>query len=317
MYINDLHSCIKHSTTYHFADDTNLLNISPNYQTLQKQINKDLSSLVQWLTANKISLNNDKTEIIYFHKPNNIVPSDIKIKLNGKKLCPSKKIKYLGVYLDETLNGESHCEELIKKLNRANGILAKARHFVTLNELKNIYHAIFSSHLMYGCQIWTQKLISVTDKISILQKNAIRILTFSDFKAHSEPLFKQLNILKFKDNIVLQNCMFVYDYLKGNLPNSFDDAFNRVDECHSIGTRSAEKGLLLIPRYNGTWYGLKSIYKNCINSWNLLTREINKLEKAKSKKIDMDDIDLCKMFSRNKLKTTITKHLLSSYSYII
>ena len=312
LYINDLHTCIKHSTTYHFADDTNLLNISPNYKTLQKELNEDLRSLVQWLTANKISLNNDKTEIIYFHKANNDIPSDIKIKLNGKKLYPSKKIKYLGVYLDETLSGDSHCEELVKKLNRANGMLAKARHFVPLNELTNIYHAIFSSHLMYGCQIWTQKLLSVTDKISILQKNAVRIMTFSDFKAHSEPLFKQLEILKFKDNIVLQNCLFVYDYLKGNLPNSFDDTFNRVDEIHSIETRGAKIGMLSIPRYKSTTYGLKSIYKNCINSWNMLTREINKSEKEKPNNKDTD-IDLVKMFSRNKLKSLITEHFLSSY----
>ena len=30
IYINDLHNCIQHSTTYHFPDDTNLLNISNN-----------------------------------------------------------------------------------------------------------------------------------------------------------------------------------------------------------------------------------------------------------------------------------------------
>ena len=64
----------------------------------------------------------------------------------------------------------------------------------------------------------------------VLQKNAVRIINFSDFKAHSEPLFKKLEILKFKDNIILQNCLFVYDYLKENLPNSFTDTFRRVDE---------------------------------------------------------------------------------------
>ena len=101
LYINDLHNCIKNSTTFHFADDTNLLNISHNYK---KEVNKDLKSLVQWLKANKISLNNDKTELIYFHKVNNTIPTDNMIKLNGKKLYPSKKIKYLGVYLDETLS---------------------------------------------------------------------------------------------------------------------------------------------------------------------------------------------------------------------
>ena len=59
LYINDLHKCIKHSTTYHFADDTNLLNIPPDYKTLQWEINQDLHLLHEWLVANKISLNKD------------------------------------------------------------------------------------------------------------------------------------------------------------------------------------------------------------------------------------------------------------------
>ena len=307
LYINDLHFCINYSSTYHFADDTNLLNVSNDYRTLTKKINKDLKSLVTWLSANKISLNNDKTEIIYFHKANTIIPSDNKIKLNGKRLIPSKKIKYLVVYL-----GESHCEELVKKLNRANGMLAKARHFVPLNELKNVYYAIFSSHLMYGCQIWTQKLLSITEKNSILQKNAVRIMTFSDFKAHSEPLFKQLAILKFKDNVILQNCLFVYDFLKGNLPSSFDFTFNRVEESHSIATRRADTGMLSIPSFNSTTYGLKSIYNNCIKSWNMLTTKINLLEKEKNK-TKYIEIDLLKITSKNKLKHLITEHFLSSY----
>ena len=78
---------------------------------------------------------------------------------------------------------------------------------VPQSDLKNIYHAIFASHLMYGAQVWTPKLLSITDKISRLQKNAMRIMTFSEFKAHSEPLFKQQEeLLKFSDNIILSNC---------------------------------------------------------------------------------------------------------------
>ena len=78
LFINDLHTCIKHSSTLHFADDTNLLNISSNYKTLIKEISKDLKSLITWLTANQISLNNDKTELIYFHNAMNVIPSVIK-----------------------------------------------------------------------------------------------------------------------------------------------------------------------------------------------------------------------------------------------
>ena len=74
--------------------------------------------------------------------------------MKGKKLYHSNKIKYLGVYVDERLSGNEYCKELTKKLNRANGILAKARH-VPISLLKNIYYATFSSNLLYGSQ-WGQ-----------------------------------------------------------------------------------------------------------------------------------------------------------------
>ena len=194
--------------------------------------------LVEWLRVNKISLNNDKTELIYFHKVNNTIPTDNMIKLNGKKFYPSKKIKYLGVYLDETLSGNSHCEELIKILNRANGMLAKARHFVPSKEIKNIYHAIFITSNVWLPNLGAKLMLSFSQNIDYT-KNAVRIMTSSDFKAHSEPLFKKFEILKFKDNIVLQNCLFAYDYLKGNLPNSFINTFKGVDDTYPIITRSA------------------------------------------------------------------------------
>ena len=312
IYINDLHKCIKYSTTYHFADDTNLLNTSKDYKTLQRRVNYDLFSLHKWLTANKISLNDGKTELIYFRKKGKV--PNLKIKLHGKPLVPTKVVKYLGVYLDEFLSGEAHSQELTKKLSRANGMLAKARHFVPEQHLKNIYHAIFSSHLMYGAQVWTPKLISVKKSISRLQKSAMRIITFSEFKAHHEPLCKKLNILKFLDNIELSNCLFVYDYLNKNLPNSYVDTFTRFDERNATSTtRQAARGMLRKPRYFSTFFGLKSIYNNCIISWNKFTTEINKIHKLNfANKMHCTDIDLLKL-SRGKLKETITKHIISTY----
>ena len=81
-----------------------------------------------------------------------------------------------------------------------------------------------------------------------------RSMTFSNFNAHSEPLFKQLDILKFNENIVFQNCLFVYNYLKGDLLSSFEFTFNRVEESHSIKTRMTETGMLSIPKFNSTTY---------------------------------------------------------------
>ena len=188
IYINDLHCAIKSSKVYHFADDTNFLNIGNSPKQMEKLVNADLKILYYWLLANKITLNCDKTEIIFFHKPGEKVP-EMKIKMNGHRIYPSKNIKYLGIYLDETLNGGFHCETLMKKLKRANGMLCKARHYITTNDLKTLYFAIFSSHLIYGCQIWGQCTNVFNKKVFKLQNRALRIISFSDFRADSNPLY--------------------------------------------------------------------------------------------------------------------------------
>ena len=108
--------------------------------------------------------------------------------------------------------------------------------------------------------MWGQSLQTVTDKISILQKKAIRIMTFSDPRANSQPLFKEQKILKVEDNIFLQNCLFVFDYFKGNLPKSFNNIFTKTENIHSIFTRNANKGIVVPNMFNTTTYGLKSIY---------------------------------------------------------
>ena len=311
IYINDLHRSIKYSTTYHFADDTNLLHISKDYKSLQRKVNYDLFSLHKWLTANKISLNDGKTELIYFRK-GGIAPT-LNIKLHGKTLTPSKYVKYLGIYLDELLSGNTQCIELTKKLNRANGMLAKARHYVPEPELKNIYHAIFSSHTLYGSQIWTSKLISVTDKISRLQKSAMRIMTFSEFRSHSEPLFKKLGILKFSDSISVNNCSFVYDFFNNNLPRSFTNTFLRTDDLYQYSTRQATSGQLYTPRYKTTTFGLKCIYKRCIDSWNQYSTDINIMNRRNNvNNMEIKDIDLL-VYSRKVLKDKLTQHILSTY----
>ena len=161
--IYDLHCVIKNSKVYHFADDTNL-NIGNSPKQMQKLINADLKIIYYWLLANKISLNCVKMEIIFSHKPGEKVP-DMKIKINGHRIYPSNNIKYLGIRLDETLNGAFHCGTLMKKLKRANGMLCKARHYITNDDLKTLYFAIFSSHLIYGWQIWVKLLMFLIKKI--------------------------------------------------------------------------------------------------------------------------------------------------------
>ena len=96
IYINDIHNPLKFSTTRLFADDTNLLIENNSLEQLQKHLNSDLRNLSAWLKANKISLNTSKTELIIFRHPSKIINyRDLKIKIEGKRLAPSKYVQYL------------------------------------------------------------------------------------------------------------------------------------------------------------------------------------------------------------------------------
>ena len=269
IYINDLHRAIKYSRVYHFADDTNLLNISDSPKQMQKQVNIDLKLLCNWLLANKISLNCSKTELIIFQRrggnPDNF---QFKIKLNGLILQPSEYIKYLGVYIDSTLSGKYHCDMLRPKLSRACGMLSKARYYVPEKELVSLYYAIFSSHLSYGSQIWSQNSNSYLDKIISLQKRALRTLKFAEFNAHSDPLFKDLKVLKLLDNVKLQNVLFVHDYLNNKLPDCFDNYFTILSDLHDKKTKACELGCLISLISNTKKYGIKSFTHKCIDIWN-------------------------------------------------
>ena len=88
--INDLHECITHSTAYHFADDTNLLIINNSLKKLNKHINHDLSNLVQWLRANKISLNTKKTELVLFKSKRTKITKHLNFRISGQKIIPVK-----------------------------------------------------------------------------------------------------------------------------------------------------------------------------------------------------------------------------------
>ena len=298
IYINDLHTAIKHSKVYHFADDTNLLNTGNSANKMQKYVNADLKILYKWLLANKISLNCDKTEVIFFHKPRFKVPN-IKIMMNGHRIFPSKSIKYLGLYLDETLNGRFHCDILAKKLKRANGMLSKARHYISKDDLKSLYFAIFSSHLTYGSQIWGQVSNSFNQHIFKLQNRALRIITFTDLRADSTPIYRDLKILKLEDLVIFLNCLFVHDSLHRITPICFHDYFRSTRDVHHLHSRFASHDNLFVQHSHSVRYGTNSITNKCISNWNQLSKTL---------KVNLFNIP------RFRLKKVIYGHFIESYN---
>ena len=127
-----------------------------------------------------------------FHSKQRPLNYDISIKFNGERLIPVDYVKYLGMFIDKFLSWNFHVLQLSKKLSRANGILSKLHHHAPIEICLQVYYAIFYSHLNYGCNIWGLTSEDNLKKIEILQKKCIRIMSFSDFRSHTNPIFTKL-----------------------------------------------------------------------------------------------------------------------------
>ena len=115
IYINDLHKAIRYCKVHQFADDTNLFHTNKSVKNVNNLVNHDMKQLNNWLSANKISLNVEKTELVIFKAPRKALSDEIKIKRIGKRLYPSNSIKYLGVRIDKFLHWNDQVNNIAVK----------------------------------------------------------------------------------------------------------------------------------------------------------------------------------------------------------
>ena len=156
----------------------------------------------------KYALNVTKTEVVIFRAKGKVFDTDLKLKMCGKKLYPSHHVKYLGGYLDEYLTWATHVNQLCVKLVKANDMLFKILYFVNETTLRSIYFDIFNSHLSYACTAWGQSIVP-SHRVSILHRNALRIICFAKINDHTTQLFCKMKIIKYFDLVSVENCILI------------------------------------------------------------------------------------------------------------
>jgi hypothetical protein len=115
LYVNDMYKSLKYGKAKLYADDTNIFYMGNNIKELTKQAQSDVDSLCNWLKANKLVANSDKTNYMVFRSYRSEVDPNIDLKFNKNTVSRVENCKYLGVYLDECLNWKTHVEQVCKK----------------------------------------------------------------------------------------------------------------------------------------------------------------------------------------------------------
>ena len=234
IYINDL-ARVSSFDIRLFADDACLILDDKNPKRLQNNINHELNKINNWMKINKLSINYDKTNYMIFTKKRN--DSNFCLQLDGHELQRVTNAKYLGVILNDKLNWTSHINNIYTKISKASYILCKIRHYVNLNTLKMIYYSLVYPHLTYCISSWGGAPKTTLQSINRLHNKILRIITFSDFKSPSAPLYFKLQMLTITDIYNLKLATLIH-----NIHNhKFTGSNNLVllQDFHSYQTRLA------------------------------------------------------------------------------
>ena len=119
LFINDLYKCCPEGKVRLFADDTTIFFHKNNINDIITTGKLIMIQLTNWLRANKLTLNADKSTFTIFKSHKKIIPNMPEtIEFLNQSIKRTSHNKFLGVILDEHLSWSNHITELSNKLKR-------------------------------------------------------------------------------------------------------------------------------------------------------------------------------------------------------
>src|SRR5690606_12217614 len=153
LYTNDLfYQCGENTQMISYADDTSLTVWADDCKTLSDLAEAVINKIYKWLCLNKLSLNINKSKIIFYSWRNlNTSPNLIKIHSNNCNHIPCQcsslefvdKYKYLGLIFDKNLSWKCHIDSLMRKLRYAMIFIYKTQKVASSRLLRAIYFNYF------------------------------------------------------------------------------------------------------------------------------------------------------------------------------
>ena len=270
----------------------------PDLNTLFDLANLELEKSAAWFQANKLTLNLKKTKFMVFSEANqNIGENSLKLgNTNIEQIgtnCKEKHFKFVGHVLDDKLTWEGHINHISKKLASANFGINSSKNFLPLQIRKLIYNSLFESHLNFGNLLWGCAKKKLLSKVEVLQKKCVRNVALKSFRAHTEPIFKELKILRFTDRLSYSRSIFMHKYRNKKLPVSFAGIFKDMSDSSNN-------------RHNDYNYDTQPATKKCLENFPLKQIIFN---------WNALNLDLKATADPFEFQTLMKGHLFSKYSF--
>ena len=275
VYINDLAKVSELIKLILFADDSSTHAAHSELENLQSIMTTELEKIASWLTENKLTLNISKTKAMIICPRQKLYDKkSVNIKLLGEKINLVSSLKFLGVIIDEHLTWNLHIQNLCGKISRSVGMMRRLQRFLNLSSLKTLYHSFVLPYLNYANTVWSHTSYNNINRLKIVQKRAVRLITAAKLTDHSKPLFLSLKILPIEKLILYNEMTLVFKIMHNIVHYEIDKVVLNADvHCHN--TRSANK---LHVRYNRTNLAKNSFLNVARFHWEALPEHLREVK---------------------------------------
>ena len=208
-----------------YADDTTLIGNISNFKSINMQssitdnINIELDKICDWLAVNKLSLNASKGNyMIFHHRQKNLKSTSIPIlEMNHTLIKQVNEFSFLDLTVNNHMDWNSHITNISNKITKTMGIMNRIKKSIPQQILNLMYNSLILPHIYFCITAWGFK----CNRIFTLQKKALRIITKIKLNSHTEPLFRELSMLKVEYIFQMQCLKLYYNVINERTPDFF------------------------------------------------------------------------------------------------
>lgn len=195
-YVNDITKLEKKCKFIIYADDCTVFVPGKDLTSIVPLASSVCCKLKEWSHSNHLVLNETKTKCVVFRAPGILPTLPDTITLGPYKINVAKHVNTLGVVFSEHMTWNEHINHLSSKLQKIVGTLRRHRYVLPQAIKRLLYQSLFNSQLNYCSLIWGTTTAQNLQKLTLLQKKAVRAVENVPYLEHTRELFIKNKIIK-------------------------------------------------------------------------------------------------------------------------
>jgi hypothetical protein len=181
-----------------YADDSTYTVQGNDPVELSRKLSQKYTALAEFLTANKLKVNDEKTHLLVMttrQKRRHLDTSSITINTPTAVITPSKVERLLGAQVHQDMHWKEHLllndDSLIKSLNKRAGAIKKISRAASFKTRKMIANGIYMSKLIYLMPVWMGCEDYLVNALQVSMNKVARLVTKRDIFTPTSVLLKQ------------------------------------------------------------------------------------------------------------------------------